>query len=71
MADDLTKISDALRLGKKARKISIQNIVFSICILTVLIPTALAGMMSLAAAVFFHESSEILAVANGLRVAKG
>ncbi|MEW6136920.1 MAG: cation-translocating P-type ATPase [Thermodesulfobacteriota bacterium] len=70
MADDLTKISDALRLGKKARKISIQNIIFSICILAVLIPAALAGMMSVAAAVFFHESSEILAVANGLRVAK-
>ncbi|MBI5247863.1 MAG: cation-translocating P-type ATPase, partial [Desulfomonile tiedjei] len=71
MADDLTKISDALRLGKKARKISIQNIVFSICILAVLIPAALAGMMSVAVAVFFHEASEILAVANGLRVAKG
>jgi Cd2+/Zn2+-exporting ATPase len=71
MADDLTKISDALRLGKKARKISIQNIIFSICILAVLIPTALAGMMSVAVAVFFHEASELLAVANGLRVAKG
>jgi Cd2+/Zn2+-exporting ATPase len=69
MSDDLTKISDALRLGKKARRISIQNIIFSICILAVLIPAALAGMMSVAAAVFFHESSEILAVGNGLRVA--
>lgn len=32
---------------------------------------ALAGMMSVAATVFFHESSEIMAMANGLRVAKG
>jgi len=70
MADDLTKISDAVSLGKRARKISIQNIVFSICILAVLIPSALAGMMSVAVAVFFHEASEILAVGNGLRVAR-
>jgi len=70
MADDLTKISDALSLGKRARKISIQNIVFSICILAVLIPTALAGMMSVAAAVFFHEGSELMAVANGLRLGR-
>lgn len=70
MADDLTKISDALRLGKKARKISIQNIIFSICVLAALIPTALAGVMTVAVAVFFHEASELLAVGNGLRVAK-
>jgi len=67
----MIRISDALRLGKKARKISSQNIVFSIYILAVLVPTALAGMMGVAAAVFFREGSEILAVANGLRVAKG
>ncbi len=71
MADDLTKISEALRLGKTARKISMQNIIFSVCVLVVLIPTALAGMMGVAAAVLYHEASEILAVANGLRVAKG
>ncbi|MCL5123486.1 MAG: heavy metal translocating P-type ATPase [Deltaproteobacteria bacterium] len=70
MADDLTKISYALRLGSKARKISMQNIIFSISILAILIPAALAGMMSVAVTVFFHESSELLAVANGLRVAK-
>jgi Cd2+/Zn2+-exporting ATPase len=71
MADDLSKISYVLRLGKRARIISSQNITFSLLILGVLIPSALVGIMSVAVAVFAHETSELLAVANGLRVAKG
>jgi Cd2+/Zn2+-exporting ATPase len=70
MADDIGKVPFTIKLGKRARKISTQNVIFSLLILTVLIPTSLIGMMSVAMAVFFHESSELLAVANGLRVAK-
>jgi len=71
MADDLTKVVYAINLGKRARGISVQNIVFSLFILAVLIPSALIGIMTVAIAIFFHEGSEILAVANGLRVARG
>jgi len=70
MADDIGKVPFTIKLGKRARKISTQNVIFSLLILTVLIPTSLIGMMSVAMAVFFHESSELLAVANGLRVGK-
>ena len=70
MADDLQKVIFAIGLGKRARTISMQNIVFSLLILAVLIPSAVIGIMTVAAAVFFHETSELLAVANGLRVAK-
>jgi len=70
MADDLTKVSFAIHLGRRARSISLQNIVFSLFILAVLIPAALIGAMSVALAVFLHETSELLAVANGLRVAR-
>jgi Cd2+/Zn2+-exporting ATPase len=69
MADDLGKVLYAINLGKKARKISGQNIVFSLLVLAVLIPAALLGIMTVAVSVFFHEASELLAVANGLRVA--
>ncbi len=68
MADDLEKLTFAIRLGKKARKISFQNIVFSLALLAVLVPSALMGVMTVALAVFIHESSEILAVVNGLRL---
>ncbi|HIH75315.1 MAG TPA: cadmium-translocating P-type ATPase [Methanosarcina sp.] len=71
MADDLTKISYAINVGKKTRRISRQNIAFSLLVLAVLIPSALIGILGVAGAVFFHESSEILAVMNGLRVAGG
>ena len=71
MGDDLSKVPFALHLGKKARSVSTQNIVFSLLVLAVLIPSALSGMLTVAAAVFFHEVSELLAVANGLRAGVG
>ena len=70
MADDLTKVLSAIALGKRARRIIKQNVVFSILVLATLIPGALLGFMTVTAAVFSHEASELLAVANGLRVAK-
>ena len=70
MADDLRKVAYAIDLGKGARRISIQNIAFSLLILAVLVPAALVGVLTVAGAVFFHETSELLAVANGLRVAR-
>jgi len=70
MSEDLGKVAHALRLGRRVRRISRQNIVFSLILLAILIPSALLGMLSVAAAVFIHEVSELLAVANGLRVRK-
>ena len=70
MADDLLKVEEALRLGRKARRVSMQNIVFSIAILAVMIPLAVAGIVGVAMTVLVHEASELLAVANGLRAAR-
>ena len=67
MADDLGKVEEALRFGRKARRVSAQNIVFSLAVLAILIPLALVGLMSVALAVLVHEASELLAVGNGLR----
>ena len=70
MADDLGKVAYALRLGRRARAISQQNITFSLLILAVLIPSAVLGLLGVALAVVAHEASELLAVANGLRAAR-
>jgi len=70
MADDLDSLIFAIALGKATRKISRQNIAFSISVLSLLIPTAILGILSITAAVFLHEISELLAVANGVRIAK-
>lgn len=69
MADDLRQVAFAIRLGRKARRIVAQNMAFSLALLAFLIPMALAGRLSVAAAVLIHEGSELLAVANGLRAA--
>ncbi len=68
MADDLSKVPEAIAFGKKARAISTQNIVFSLAVLAIMIPAALAGILGVTVAVVFHEASELLAVGNGLRV---
>ena len=70
MADDLGKLEEAMLLGRKARRVSLQNIVFSILVLAVLIPAGVGGFISVAIAVLVHEASELLAVANGLRAAR-
>ncbi len=69
MADDLGKLLEAMRLGRKARRVSYQNIVFAILILVILIPSGVLGYITIATAVLVHEASELLAVANGLRAA--
>lgn len=68
MADDLEQAAFALRLGRKARSVSRQNVVFSLALLAVLIPGAAVGLFTIAVAVTVHEVAELLAVANGLRV---
>lgn len=70
MGDDLTKVIYAITLGRRAQGISRQNIVFSLLLLAVMIPSALLGLITVAIAVLAHEGSEILAVLNGLRVAR-
>jgi len=70
MADDLGKLEEALKIGKKARLVSRQNIIFATVILAILIPAGVGGFISVAMAVLVHEASELLAVANGLRASR-
>lgn len=70
MADDITRIAVALRLGRRATRISRQNLVFSILLLVALIPSAVLGLVTVVVAVAVHEAAELLAVGNGVRAAK-
>lgn len=67
MGDDLRGVPLAIRLGRRARRIARQNIVASILLLAVLVPAAVAGVLTVVVAVTAHEVAEILAVLNGLR----
>ena len=70
MADDLEKAGYALRIGRKARLVSRQNLAFSLVILPLLILGAAGGFFTIALVVIVHEGAELLAVANGLRAAR-
>lgn len=67
MGDDLGKLGEAMSLGRQARKVSRQNIIFALIVLVILIPAGVSGLVSITVAVVVHEASELIAVANGLR----
>ena len=67
MGDDLRGVVYALQTGRRAVGIMRQNIAFSVVLLAILIPSAVAGVLTIAWAVIAHEGAELLAVANGLR----
>ena len=67
MADDLQKVTYAIKVGRKSQMLSRQNIGFSMLVLAALIPMAVLGLIGIALAVVAHEGSELIAIANGLR----
>ena len=67
MGDDLRGVVYAMRLGRQTQRVMRQNIAFSIALLAVLVPSAIAGFLTVAIAVTAHEVAELIAVLNGLR----
>ena len=70
MADDLDKLTEAIRIGQRTRRVVRQNLVLSFIILAVLIPGALVGLIGLPLAVLAHELSELAVIGNGTRMAR-
>ena len=67
LGDDLGAVAATIELGRRTRKITFQNVVFSIALLAVLVPAAVIGVIGIAVAVTAHEVAELIAVLNGLR----
>ena len=70
MADDLSKLTEAGRVGRRPRRIVAQNIALGLVIPAILVPGALIGVFTLPIAVLAHELSELAVIANGLRLAR-
>ncbi|RXT15259.1 heavy metal translocating P-type ATPase [Ammoniphilus sp. CFH 90114] len=70
MNDDLEKIPSAIRLGKRAKSVIKQNIVFSLSVILLLIISNFAYELALPLGVIGHEGSTILVILNGLRLLK-
>ena len=70
MGEDLRHLPQLLTHARRARRIMVQNIGFSLMIIAVLIPLAAAGVLGLATVVFIHELAEVLVIVNAIRAAR-
>jgi Cd2+/Zn2+-exporting ATPase len=68
MGDDLTKLPRALELGRRCRRVILQNLAFAGLVILGLVTSTLIGWMTLPIGVVGHEGSTLLVVVNGLRL---
>lgn len=68
MADDLRKVTEAIAIGKAARRVVVQNLTFAVLVILSLVTLTLLGRLNLPFAVVGHEGSTILVAFNGLRM---
>lgn len=70
MSDNLTKLSQAIKLGRRANRIIKQNITFALFFICLLLLANLFGSINLPLGVIGHEGSTLLVTLNGLRLLK-
>ncbi|MEM8831137.1 MAG: heavy metal translocating P-type ATPase [Cyanobacteria bacterium P01_G01_bin.19] len=70
MSDNLTKLSQAIELGRRANRIIKQNIIFALAFICLLLVANVFGSINLPLGVIGHEGSTLLVTLNGLRLLK-
>lgn len=70
MGEDLRHLPQVLANSRRARRIMVQNIAFSLAIIAVLIPLAAFGVLGLATVVLIHETAEVFVILNAIRAAR-
>ncbi len=70
MKNDLAQLAYSHQLSNRLKKITIQNIVFAISVILILIISNLFQVITLPLGVVGHEGSTILVILNGLRLLK-
>ncbi|MDT2813893.1 heavy metal translocating P-type ATPase [Vagococcus carniphilus] len=68
MQNDLTKLGYAHRISKRLDKVVMQNIVFSMFIVLLLVVLNIIGKMNLPLGIIAHEGSTLIVLFNGLRL---
>ncbi len=68
MADDLSKIPYIIGLSRQTRRILIQNLVFAIGVIIILVGAVLGFSLALPLSVIGHEGSTVIVSLNGLRM---
>jgi Cd2+/Zn2+-exporting ATPase len=68
MADDLTQLPYMFQLSRQTRRVLVQNLVFAIVVIFILIGSVLGFGLALPLSVIGHEGSTVLVSLNGLRM---
>ncbi len=68
MADDITMLPYAISLSRRARRVILQNMVFALAVVLLLVGGALAKWITLTGGVFGHEGSALLVILNSMRL---
>ncbi len=71
MNDNLVNLVHSIDYGKKMKQVIYQNLVFSIIVLFGAIIGVVAGVLNLTETILIHEGSELLIVANAIRLLMG
>lgn len=66
--NDLSKLYDSYKVSQKLNRIILQNVIFSVAVIIILIMLNIVGLLDLPLGVVFHEGSTILVILNGLRL---
>jgi Zn2+/Cd2+-exporting ATPase len=68
MADDLTRIPYAIGLSRQTRRTLVQNLVFAMGVIVILVGAVLGVGLALPLSVIGHEGSTVIVSLNGLRL---
>ena len=68
MADNLARLPYAIELSRASRRMIRQNLLISLGVIALLVPSALFGLASIGVAIVFHEGSTLIVVLNALRL---
>lgn len=68
MSDDISKVSYAISLGKRANRVIKQNLAFAISVVLLLVAGNFFGSINLPSGVIGHEGSTLAVIISGLRL---
>lgn len=68
MADDLSRLTFAVSLSRKARMVIKQNLLVSLSVIGLLVIATTTGFLGIGPAVLVHEGSTLVVIANALRL---
>lgn len=68
MSEDISKLKDAIKISRKVKSNMIQNIIFALMIVFLLMAGVLLKQITMSIGMFVHESSVLIVIMNAVRL---